>query len=92
MQDLKKVSGSYGVITIDEDTGNVIKYTPYHHDDDLYRSITAFNVEEFKSVYGDALPDSIDILDIGCWEGAEYCPPSQNFRNKRSKQGKSDEC
>lgn len=86
MQELKKVSGSYGVITIDDDNGEVIKYTPYHRDDDLYRSITFFNVEEFKSVYGDVLPDSIDILDIGHWEGIEYCPPSQNFRNKRSRQ------
>lgn len=83
------VSGSYGVIIVDRTSGNVISYTPYHTrydvNDDLYKDITRFDVEEFKSVYGD-IPQSVDILDIGCWEGTEYCPPSQNFRNKRSRQ------
>ena len=79
------VDGSYGTVAIDEHTGDVIKYIPRDEDDAKYRGITSFNMYEFRSVYGDTLPASIDILDIGYWEGADYHPPSQNFRERRKK-------
>jgi len=89
-------NSSHGEFEIDGDSGEVLSctvYDPDTHDDEPgvnFRSITRFDVDEWRRTYGRPLPDEVDILDVGFWyhddpkHGEGYEPPVHSWRRERA--------
>lgn len=79
------VSGSYGELTVDRKTGNVVSYKSHPTSEPKYENIIRFDVGEYIETYG-RLYDHIDILDITCEEKSGYiCTFSENYRKRQNK-------
>jgi hypothetical protein len=77
------VSSSNGTIEIEPVTGMVIEIND-ESDDQCLSGITQFDLTEFKSHYHietpEAMPETIDILDLGYWCSNEYVGPEEDWR------------
>jgi hypothetical protein len=77
------VSGNYGELSCDPETGAVLSYAPDGEPE--YADIARVHLEEFRDWwrerYGFAPPDACDIVDIAFWttEGT-YVVPSWDHR------------
>jgi hypothetical protein len=76
------VYGSHGELVVASMSGRVLEYHPIG--DGEYSAITFFNVAEWRQAYPGAMPDHIDILDIGYWtKEDEYAPPVEDWRKDK---------
>lgn len=82
------VHSSGGTFFIAAD-GSVIKADIDPADCDDLKSITRFNLPEWSSHWKRPLPDSFDILDLGCWRGEVYEEPCHTWRDDVRPQRKS---
>jgi len=91
------VHSSYGDITIDSITGDVLKIdcidsvAPEDKDVKYLSDIKRFDLWEYKKYYKHptikSLPSSFDILDLGFWSKGNkykevYCNPEEDFRKE----------
>lgn len=74
-----------GSILIDGEYGNIIVI---NGDWDEHLIPTQFNVSEYRTHYKvAALPQKMDIRDIGYWYGdKQYQPPSDSFRSRKAEE------
>ena len=77
-----QVYGSHGDLTVASASGRVLAYEPIGDGD--YRSITFFNIAEWRQAYIGEVLHQIDILDIGYWtQEGEYAPPVVGWRAEK---------
>lgn len=77
------VYGSYGNLTIDTVTGQVLS-VEHAGDTTEYADIVKFDLDEYKKHYG-RLDDNYDICDLCFWA---YHQPAEDFRTEKAKGGK----
>jgi len=66
------VGGTHGKLTVNAANGNVVAYACSIH----YANISRFDVLRYKKEFGEAIPDEVDIVDIGYWmDSGSYEPP-----------------
>lgn len=77
------VHSSYGDLSIDANTGEVLTLVPDGDPENL-GEIACFDLDEWRKFYGrEDLDEEFDILDLGYWlKGGTYEPPEPTWRNK----------
>jgi hypothetical protein len=84
------IGGSWGELTVDAETGQVLTYDhngtlpdPEDASERGYTLISRVDLDEWRKTYGDQEPTAIDILDVGYWYGPAnlYEPPAQDWRD-----------
>lgn len=77
MRDTITITGSYGSLTVNRQSGAIISYEPRTDDEPAYSDIVRFDVNEARLHYGDdwGVIEFLDILRIGFWTNTgEYVP------------------
>lgn len=77
------VQGAYGTLVACAVTGQVVAYEDREENDgESYDGITRMDIDEWRKHYpGQTLGGtSMDILDIGYWEGEKYEEPEHGWR------------
>lgn len=79
-----KVLGSYGELTIDLNTGDVLSVEHYNGCEPEYSDIVRFDLAEYRSTYPNEPDcDEFDILDVGFWTNKGlYASPDEFHREQ----------
>jgi len=87
--DFVVISGSWGELEVDPETGEVLYYYPRYYDADAlegedYNKIARLDVQEWRETYPnrEMAGDTVhDILDWGYWTvDGVYEPPCESYR------------
>lgn len=81
------VMSSHGEITINGETGEIIKKVLYNKNQPDLKDISRFDVAEYRQKYGKSsaaeMPNQIDILDLGYWvSSGTYVEPEHEWREE----------
>lgn len=79
------IFSSHGTLTIDSQSGDVIRCESDKCNDNCIDKILRFDLTEYRSHYkvSDLPPDGIDILDIGYWNtDGTYEEPAHDWREE----------
>lgn len=81
MPDTIMLEGTYGILRVDTETGEVMSYTPAEGETAEYADITRVDVAEYRHTFG-KLPEWADVVDIGLWtDKGKYIAPSAIYRH-----------
>jgi len=76
-----RVTSTNGILTVDKQTGQVMRCDMYLKGDDYITKITRFHLSEYKQTYQTSVPDTLDILDLGYWNiDKSYEEPAYEWR------------
>lgn len=82
------ISGSWGTLTVDRITGNVIDYDdegtlPDAGGETGYTEIARVDLDEWRREYPGEEPYALDCLDVGSWDrDGAYCGPELDWREE----------
>lgn len=66
---------SNGSVTFDADTGEIVRIKEYEGSEGELSSIKLVNVHSLRQVYGNSMPENVDILECGFWNSdGSYAP------------------
>ncbi|ESZ33839.1 hypothetical protein [Mesorhizobium sp. L2C067A000] len=92
------INGSWGSLTVDASTGNVLSYDdggtlpdPDCPPERGYTDYVRVDLDEWRKTYTGQEPDCLDVLDVGFWyldDGVEkYEGPEQDWRDEYERGG-----
>lgn len=76
------VCSSHGTFIVQKNTGRVLRFDIANKESDNLSDIKVFNTAEWISYYNTHgfISDTIDILDLGYWQGGNYVEPAHEWR------------